>query len=90
MRRDLALLVDRSVPVSALEKVISATAGDALKNVLVFDVYQGQGIDETKKSVALGLTWQHPSHTLSDEEVNNSVEQTVAALSEQLGAVVRG
>jgi phenylalanyl-tRNA synthetase beta chain len=90
VRRDLALLVDRSVPVADLEKVISEFAGDAFKEVLVFDVYQGQGIDETKKSVALGLTWQHPSHTLSDEEVNNSVEQTVAALSEQLGAVVRG
>ncbi|TYL47677.1 phenylalanine--tRNA ligase subunit beta [Marinomonas sp. IMCC 4694] len=90
VRRDLALLVDRDVPVSALESVISATAGDAFKGVLVFDVYQGQGIDESKKSVALGLTWQHPSHTLSDEEVNNSVELAVAALSEQLGAVVRG
>ena len=90
VRRDLALLVDRSVPVSALEKVIASAAGEALKEVLVFDVYQGQGIDETKKSVALGLTWQHPSHTLSDEEVNNSVETIVAALSEQLGAVVRG
>ncbi|MEO9275857.1 phenylalanine--tRNA ligase subunit beta [Marinomonas sp. 5E14-1] len=90
VRRDLALLVDRSVPVSELERVIVSSAGEGLKNVLVFDVYQGKGIDETKKSVALGLTWQHPSHTLSDEEVNNSVEQTVAALAEQLGAVVRG
>lgn len=90
VRRDLALLVDRAVAVSELEKVILSSAGDALKSVLVFDVYQGQGIDETKKSVALGLTWQHPSHTLSDEEVNNSVEQTVAALFDQLGAVVRG
>lgn len=90
VRRDLALLVDRAVPVSELEKVISGSAGDAFKGVFVFDVYQGQGVDDTKKSVALGLTWQHPSHTLSDEEVNNSVEQTVAALSEQLGAVVRG
>ena len=90
VRRDLALLVDRSVPVSALEKVINENAGEAFKDVLVFDVYQGQGIDETKKSVALGLTWQHPSHTLSDEEVNNSVDKTVAALTETLGAVVRG
>ncbi len=90
VRRDLALLVDRAVAVSELEKVILSSAGDALKSVLVFDVYQGQGIDESKKSVALGLTWQHPSHTLSDEEVNNSVEQTVAALFDQLGAVVRG
>lgn len=90
VRRDLALLVDRTVPVSELEKVIVESAGDAFKGVLVFDVYQGQGIDESQKSVALGLTWQHPSHTLSDDEVNNSVEQTVKALSEQLGAVVRG
>lgn len=90
VRRDLALLVDRAVAVSELEKVILSSAGEALKSVLVFDVYQGQGIDETKKSVALGLTWQHPSHTLSDEEVNNSVEKTVTALYEQLGAVVRG
>jgi phenylalanyl-tRNA synthetase beta chain len=90
VRRDLALLVDRAVAVSELEKVILSSAGDALKSVLVFDVYQGQGIDESKKSVALGLTWQHPSHTLSDEKVNNSVEQTVAALFDQLGAVVRG
>ncbi|MEP0073921.1 MAG: phenylalanine--tRNA ligase subunit beta, partial [Marinomonas sp.] len=90
VRRDLALLVDRSVPVSELERVIVGSAGEGFKNVLVFDVYQGQGIDEAKKSVALGLTWQHPSHTLSDEEVNNSVEQTVTALAEQLGAVVRG
>ncbi|MCV2402617.1 phenylalanine--tRNA ligase subunit beta [Marinomonas sp. C2222] len=90
VRRDLALLVDRSVPVSELERVIAASAGDAFKSVLVFDVYQGQGIDETQKSVALGLTWQLTSHTLSDEEVNNSVEQAVTALSEQLGAVVRG
>ncbi|MBJ7555960.1 phenylalanine--tRNA ligase subunit beta [Marinomonas spartinae] len=90
VRRDLALLVDRTVPVSDLERVICSSAGDGFKNVLVFDVYQGQGIDETKKSVALGLTWQHPSHTLSDEEVNNSVEKVVAALSEELSAVVRG
>ncbi|REG81842.1 phenylalanine--tRNA ligase subunit beta [Marinomonas pollencensis] len=90
VRRDLALLVDRSVPVADLEKVITECAGDAFKEVLVFDVYQGQGIDDTKKSVALGLTWQHPSHTLSDEEVNNSVETIVAALAEKLGAVVRG
>ncbi|BFM48573.1 phenylalanine--tRNA ligase subunit beta [Marinomonas sp. THO17] len=90
VRRDLALLLDRDVPVNELEAVIVQSAGDAFKDVLVFDVYQGQGIDESKKSVALGLTWQHPSHTLSDEEVNNSVEQAVKALSEKLGAVVRG
>lgn len=90
VRRDLALLMDRNVPVSELKAVVMESAGEAFKDAVVFDIYQGQGIDESKKSVALGLTWQHPSHTLSDEEVNNSVEQTVSALAERLGAVVRG
>ena len=90
VRRDLALLVDRATPVDALEKVIRENAGEAFKKVAVFDVYQGQGIDETKKSVALGLTWQHASHTLSDEEVNSAVTTVTDALAEQLGAVIRG
>ena len=90
VRRDFALLADRETPVEALQNVIAENAGDAFKCVSVFDVYQGQGIDDTKKSVALGLTWQHPSHTLSDEEINKSVEQVLAALEAKLGVVVRG
>lgn len=90
VRRDFAFLVDRDAAVSDLERIISSSAGEAFKEVVVFDVYQGQGIDFDKKSIALGLTWQHPSHTLSDEEVNNSVELVLTALKEQLGVVVRG
>jgi phenylalanyl-tRNA synthetase beta chain len=90
VRRDFALLADRETPVASLQKIIMEEGGEAFKEVSVFDVYQGQGIDDTKKSVALGLTWQHPSHTLSDEEINKSVEQILAALESQLGVVVRG
>lgn len=90
VRRDFALLADRETPVASLQKIITEEGGEAFKEVSVFDVYQGQGIDDTKKSVALGLTWQHPSHTLSDEEINKSVEQILAALESQLGVVVRG
>jgi len=90
VRRDFAFLVDRDADVLDLQKIIAATAGEAFKDVVVFDVYQGQGVELNKKSVALGLTWQHPSHTLSDEEINNSVELVLTALKEQLGVVVRG
>lgn len=90
VRRDFALLADRETPVASLQNIIEDHAGEAFKEVSVFDVYQGQGIDDTKKSVALGLTWQHPSHTLSDEEINKSVEQILVALEGQLGVVVRG
>ena len=90
VRRDFALLADRDTPVESLQNIITELAGEAFKALSVFDVYQGQGIDDTKKSVALGLTWQHPSHTLSEEEINKSVEQVLAALEAQLGVVVRG
>ncbi|MFT2111413.1 phenylalanine--tRNA ligase subunit beta [Marinomonas sp. 2405UD68-3] len=90
VRRDLALLMDRDIAASSLKDVILSVAGEGFKDVTVFDVYQGQGIDDTKKSIAIGLTWQHPSHTLSDEEINNSLEVIVNELYSKLGAVVRG
>jgi phenylalanyl-tRNA synthetase beta chain len=90
VRRDFAWLVDRLIPVGAIEAVIKGLEVVALQDVVVFDVYQGQGIDDTKKSVALGLTWQHTSHTLSDEEINNAVHAILSALQSELGAVVRG
>ncbi len=90
VRRDLALLVNRDIEASSLKDVILSVAGESFKEVKVFDVYQGQGIDDTKKSIAIGLTWQHPSHTLSDEEINNSLDVIVKELDSKLSAVVRG
>ncbi|TBR44753.1 phenylalanine--tRNA ligase subunit beta [Marinomonas agarivorans] len=90
VRRDFAFLADSDLPVATLKEIIEQTAGESFKKVVVFDVYEGAGIDFNKKSVALGLTWQHHSHTLSDEEINNSVEQVLVALKDQLGVVVRG
>ncbi|WP_191603169.1 phenylalanine--tRNA ligase subunit beta [Marinomonas algicola] len=90
VRRDLALLVDKETVAKSLQEVILSVAGDGFKEVHIFDVYQGQGIDESKKSIALGLTWQHPSHTLSDEEINNSLDIIVSELNSKLGAVIRG
>lgn len=90
VRRDFAFLVGKNSDVLDVQKVIYSTGGETLKDVIVFDVYEGQGVAEGKKSIALGLTWQHPSHTLSDEEINNSVELILAALNEQQGVVVRG
>ncbi|MCZ2722426.1 phenylalanine--tRNA ligase subunit beta [Marinomonas sp. 15G1-11] len=90
VRRDLALLVDRDTAARSLQDVIESVAGDGFKAVHIFDVYQGQGVDESKKSIALGLTWQHPSHTLSDEEINNSLDIIVNELNLKLGAMIRG
>ena len=90
MRRDLALVVDQSVQVDQVFDAIRSAAGEYLKKLNLFDVYVGKGIDPDRKSLALGLTWQHPSRTLTDEEVNDSVNAVLAQLSESTGATLRG
>ena len=63
--------------------------GDYLQNLMLFDVYMGKGIDPNRKSVALGLTFQHPSRTLTDEEINADMDRVVAELHERFGATLR-
>ncbi|WP_297004992.1 hypothetical protein, partial [Thalassolituus sp. UBA6592] len=77
-------------PVDQVLEAIRAKAGDYLTKLNLFDVYVGKGIDPDRKSLALGLTWQHPSRTLTDEEVNDSVSNVLAHLEESLGATLRG
>lgn len=89
VRRDLALLVAREVPAQALLQAVRAAAGEFLTDLRLFDVYQGKGIDPSSKSVAVGLTWQHPARTLTDEEVNNSLQDVVTALETQFQATLR-
>ncbi|MEH6576576.1 MAG: phenylalanine--tRNA ligase subunit beta [Amphritea sp.] len=88
-RRDLALLVDESVAFESIRKVAREQGGDYLKAVTLFDVYQGKGVEPGQKSLALGLTWQHPSRTLNDEEVNEVIDFVVSALKKQYGATLR-
>ncbi|WP_086932427.1 phenylalanine--tRNA ligase subunit beta [Agarilytica rhodophyticola] len=87
--RDLAVLVPRELPVSELEICITRQAGEYLKNLKVFDVYSGEGIDPQRKSVAFNLTFQHPSRTLNEEEINNPMASVVKRLEEQFDARLR-
>jgi phenylalanyl-tRNA synthetase beta chain len=89
VRRDLALLADRDVASSAVLEVIRENAGEWLTDLRLFDVYQGKGIDPLRKSLAVGLTWQHPSRTLTDDEVNATTQQILASLEERLNATLR-
>jgi len=89
VRRDLALLVDRELAAEAVLATARAAAGDYLRNLTLFDVYQGKGIDPQRKSLALGLTFQHSSRTLTEDEVNTTVEAVVDALKERLAATLR-
>ena len=88
-RRDLAMLVDANVSYADIRKVAKENGGEFLKQVTLFDVYQGQGIEVGRKSLAVGLTWQHPSRTLNDEEINSAISAVVSELQQQLGATLR-
>ncbi|WP_236204114.1 phenylalanine--tRNA ligase subunit beta [Pseudomonas protegens] len=89
VRRDLALLADRDVAASAVLDVIRENAGEWLTDLRLFDVYQGKGIDPHRKSLAVGLTWQHPSRTLNDDEVNSTTQNILTSLEQRLNATLR-
>ena len=89
VRRDFALVVDADTPAAEIIGCMRGQAGEWLNDLRLFDVYQGQGIEPGRKSMALGLTWQHPSRTLTDDEVNATIEQMLAVLSDTFGATLR-
>ncbi|AEJ05546.1 phenylalanyl-tRNA synthetase subunit beta [Stutzerimonas stutzeri] len=89
VRRDLAVLVNRDVAAQAILDCIRGGAGENLTDLKLFDVYQGKGIDPLSKSVAVGLTWQHPSRTLNDDEVNDVMQKILTSLEERFNATLR-
>ncbi len=66
-----------------------SAAGEFLTQIRLFDVYQGKGVEEGCKSLAVGLTWQHPSRTLTDEEVSAATQAILALLSDKFAAILR-
>jgi phenylalanyl-tRNA synthetase beta chain len=88
-RRDLALLIDREVPSDAVLSAIREAAGENLRDLTLFDVYQGKGIDQQRKSLAVGLTFQHSSRTLADDEINEAVRSVIDILDHRFGAQLR-
>ncbi len=89
IRRDLAIVVDEAVAAERVLECITRTSGDLLVNLELFDEYRGKGIDSGRKSIALGLTLQHSSRTLKDEEVDELLARSLAILATDLGAMLR-
>jgi phenylalanyl-tRNA synthetase beta chain len=89
LRRDIAVIVDKNVSAGALMVNVRAAAGAYLKDLTLFDVYQGKGIDPARKSVALGLTFQEQTRTLDDNEINKCIQQVVDSLKENYNADLR-
>ena len=89
VRRDLAVVVDKSVSSAELMENVRAVAGTYLIDLRLFDVYEGKGIDPKRKSLALGLTFRDQSRTLGDEDVNLAVGQVIDLLEKNYKAELR-
>ena len=88
--RDIALVVASETSAHTLEKIIQRAGGTLLTNVKLFDLYEGDNVEEGKKSIAFSLTYQNPERTLTDEEVVKAHDQVLAALTSEAGALLRG
>jgi phenylalanyl-tRNA synthetase beta chain len=86
VRRDLSLELGIDVAAATVRACVERVLGSTLKDFTLFDVYQGEGIDSNKKSIAIGLTLQDHSRTLTDTDINTGMEAVVSALERDLGA----
>ena len=89
VKRDLAFFVEASVEAQTLIDHANSVAGDLLISLKLFDVYQSKDVENKGKSIALGLTFQHSSRTLTDEEVSQAVDRVIAELSTRCKAQLR-
>jgi phenylalanyl-tRNA synthetase beta chain len=85
VRRDFAVVIEKSVPYAKLEAALRAAAGGLAERVWLFDAYEGKGIDAGSHSLGIGVVLRHADRTLTDEEANAFSERAFAAL-ESLGA----
>ena len=90
VRRDLAFLVDGQIASADMMSEARNAAGEHLVDLMLFDVYQSKDIDNKGKSLALGLTFQHASRTLTDDEINMSIDRVVKKLDIKFKAELRG
>ena len=90
VRQDMAIVVPDGVSAAQVVAVVRKAGGALLRRAEVFDVYRGAQVGEGSASLALRLEFRAPDRTLTDEEAAKRREKIVAALSEQLGARLRG
>ncbi|MEG1664708.1 MAG: phenylalanine--tRNA ligase subunit beta [Mucinivorans sp.] len=89
VKRDLALLVDKSVTFEQLRMAASKAEKKLLRGVSLFDVYDGDKLPEGKKSYALSFVLEDASKTLSENDIQNAMNNIASALLTSTGAVVR-
>ena len=89
MRRDLALLLDEGVAYADVRSAALKAGKKLIKSVSLFDVYRGEKIPAGKKQYALSFVLQDLERTLTDNDVENTMQRVLDALTAQFGAALR-
>lgn len=88
-RRDIAVIVDEALESDSIVSTCLQSGGELVTSVNLFDVYQGQGVEDGKKSLAIALNLQSDERTLEDADIAQVVDNVVKALGEQFEATLR-
>ena len=88
-RRDLAFVLDKSQPAQPVLELMKKVGGNQLVGINCFDVYQGENVAESQKSLAISLTLQDVERTLEDKEINEIIDNIVNAVNAEFNATLR-
>lgn len=89
VKRDLALLIDKSVEFAQIAKIANETEKKLLKYVYLFDVYEGKNLEANKKSYAISFILQDENKTLTDNQIDGIMKKLIKNYEEKLGAKIR-
>lgn len=89
IRRDLSFIIDKKISTQEIISKIMEVKNDILQNVQLFDVFEGKGIAENKKSIAIAFNLQHATRTLIDDEVNTFMQQVMSTLQDSFTIELR-
>jgi phenylalanyl-tRNA synthetase beta chain len=89
VRRDLALLLDKNIAYSQIQKLAFATEKKMLRKVNLFDVYQGKNLGENKKSYAVSFILMDENKTLTDVQIDKTMNNLMDVFVKELGAQIR-
>ena len=89
VKRDLALLIDKSVTFDDVRRVVTQSEKRLLRSVTLFDVYEGKNLEAGKKSYAISLTLQDDQNTLQDKQIDAVMSKVIKNLEKQLDAKLR-
>ena len=88
--RDLALIVDQKVAVGDLLEALQRAAPSIVRSIELFDVYQGKGVEEGKRSLAFRVLMQDTQRTLEDQEIESAIAVVIKEADASFGGKLRG